>query len=223
MLYDTELLWFKFVQRQCFELYLSHFIGVCPDDQDNDASSVASDDSFVVVIPDCFDPGVPLLSHSSATKMVAPPPNDKQEPTTPVVQQQANVSEPNINLMIFDEPVAPPTQPVYPLQGNSEPRPQENITTDKQTSSPQRPPAPTPYQMLTNPRTHILGRNPWQVGAAFIDSTMHQLDKHIGQPSGMYGCKPSAPKDEKTEASKKDDATAIPGNDTDDEEFQVEF
>lgn len=201
------------------------FTGVCPDDQDDDASSVASDDSFVVVIPDCFDPGVPLLGHSPAAKMVAPPPNDKEELTTPVVQQQANVPEPNINLMTFDEPVAPPTQPAYPLQGSSEPHPQENITTDKQTSrgSPQRPPAPTPYQMLTNPRTHILGRNPWQIGAAFIDSTMHQFDKHVGQPSGMYACKPDAPKDEKIEVSKKDHTTATPGNDTDDEEFQVEF
>ena len=202
----------------------SHFIGVYPDDQDNDASSIASDDSFVVVIPDCFDPGVPLLGHSPAEKMVAPPPNDKQEPVTPVAQQQVNVSEPNINLMTFDELVATPTQPAYPLQGNSEPHSQENITANKQTSrgSPQRPPAPTPYQMLTNPRAHILGRNPWQVGAAFIDSTMHQFDKHIGQPSGMYACKPGAFKDEKMEVSKKDDTSATPGNDTDDEEFQVD-
>ena len=205
------------------------FIGGCPEDEDNDASSVASDDSFVVVIPDCFDPGLPLLGHSPAAKVVVPPPNAKQEPFVPIAQQQqqqqAIVEEPNINLMCFDEPVAPPTQPAYPLQGNSEPRPQENITTDKQTNrgSPQRPPAPTPYQMLSNPRAHILGRNPWQVGAAFIDSTMHQFDKHLGQPSGMYACKPSAPKDEQMEASKKSDRAATTGNDTDDDEFQVEL
>ena len=209
------------------------FIGGCLEDKDDDASSVASDDSFVVVIPDCFDPGVPLLGHPPAAKVVAPPPNIKQEPSAPTVeqqQQQTNVEEANINLMTFDEPVAPPTQPARPLQGNSGPRPQENTTTDKQTNkgSPQRPPPLSPYQMLSNPRTHILGRNPWQVGAALVDSAMHHIDKHIGQPSGMYAGRPGAPqkieiKDEKMEAFKNDDTAATTGNDTDDDEFQVEL
>ena len=210
--------------------------GGFPEDKYNDdASSVASDDSFVVVIPDCFDPGVPLLGHLPAAQVVTPPPNAKQELSPPIAQQQqqqANVEEPNINLMTFDESVTLPTQLAHPYQGNSEPCPQENttVTTDKQINkaSPQRPPAPTPYQMLSNPRTYILGRNPWQVGAAFIDSTMHHIDKHVGQPSGMYACRSSARqkseiKEEKTEASKNDDTAVTIGNDTDDDEFQVEF
>lgn len=193
--------------------------------KDDDASSVASDDSFVVVIPDCFDPGVPLLSQPPAASSVAPP------PTVTHQQQQSSVEESTINLMTFDEPVAPPTQPPCPLQGNSEPHPQENlpiVTTEKQTNkdSPQRPPPLTAYQMLSNPRTHILGRNPWQVGAAFVDSAMHQIDKHFGQPSGMYATRPNAPPKmeldvHKTEATRKDDTTATAGNDTDDDEFQV--
>ena len=188
--------------------------------KDDDASSVASDDSFVVVIPDCFDPGVPLLNQA------APPHNARQEQ-----QQQPNVQEPSLNLMTFDEPAAPPTQPACPLQGNSEPRPQEGapVKTDNQTnkSSPQRPPPLTPLQMLSNPRTHILGKNPWQVGAAFIDSTMHHLDKKIGQPSGMYASRPSAPpkvevNPQHSEPPKNDVTTA--SNDTDDDdEFKVEL
>ena len=198
--------------------------------KDDDASSVASDDSFVVVIPDCFDPGVPLLNQ------VAPTHNPRQEPSMPAgaqEQRQPNVQEPSINLMIFDEPTAPPTQPVCPLQGNSEPHPQEDapVKTDTQTnkSSPQRPPPLTPIQMLSNPRTHILGRSPWQVGAAFIDSTMHHLDKKIGQPSGMYASRPSAPpkvevNPQSSEPSKNDVTTATGSNDTDDDgEFKVEL
>lgn len=212
------------------------FAGGCPilEGKDDDASSVASDDSFVVVIPDCFDPGVPLLSQPPAASNVAPPPSTIQELPVPVVEQeqQSNVQEPTINLMTFDEPEAPPTQPACPLPGNSEPRPQEDapVITDKQTSkgSPQRPPPLTPYQMLSNPRTHILGRSPWQVGAAFIDSTMHHIDKRFGQPSGMYASRPNAPPKmdvgpQKTEATKKDDVAATAGNDTDDDEFQVEL
>ena len=177
------------------------------------------------MIPDCFDPAVPLLGHLPA---VAPPPNVKQEPLASIEgslqQQQAKVEEPSVNLMTFDEPVAPPTKPMCPPQGNSQPHPQEN-TTDKQGLSPQRPALPTPLQMLSNPRTHILGRNPWQVGAALIDSTMHQLDNRIGQPSGMYCGKPSTPQKsetvyEKVEPSKSDDTLAT-SNDTDDDEFQV--
>ena len=178
------------------------------------------------MIPDCFDPGVPLLGHLAA---VAPPPNVKQEPSASVgglQQQQVNMEEPSVNLMTFDEPVAPPTQPVCPFEGNSQPHPQEK-TTDKQTNkcSSQRPALPTPFQILSNPRTHILGRNPWQVGAALIDSTMHQLDNRIGRPSGMYSGKPSPPQKseivyEKVEPSKNDSAL-VTGNDTDDDEFQV--
>ena len=195
--------------------------------KDDDASSVASDDSFVVVIPDCFDPGVPLLNQ------VNPPHNARQEPSVPVVdqQQQPNMQQSTINLMTFDEPAAPPNQPACPLQGNSEPHPQEDalVKTEKQTSksSPQRPPPLTPIQMLANPRAHILGRNPWQVGAAFIDSTMHQIDKNFGQPSGIYASRPSAPpkaevNPQNTEAPKNDEGAATAGNDTDDDdEFKV--
>ena len=202
--------------------------------KDDDASSVASDDSFVVVIPDCFDPCVPLLNQPPAASGLAPPPNAKQEaPMAEQKQCQSNVQEPTINLMTFDEPVAPPTQPACLLQDNSEPHPQEDapVVTHKQISkvSPQRPPPlATPYQMISNPRTHILGKNPLQVGAAFIDSTMHHIDKRFGQPSGMYAKRPDAPpkmdsNPQKTEASKNDDAPATANNDTDDDEFQVQL
>ena len=92
--------------------------------KDDDASSVASDDSFVVVIPDCFDPGVPLLNQ------VNPPHNARQAPSVPVVdqQQQPNMQQSTINLMTFDEPAAPPNQPACPLQGNSEPPPTGRYT-----------------------------------------------------------------------------------------------
>lgn len=194
----------------------------------DDASSVASDDSFVVVIPDCFDPGVPLQDQPPATNISDPPPTAEQQPATEQQQQlQSNVQEPSINLICFEESIALPTQPACPLQGNSEPRSQETkpVTVVKQTSkdSPQRPPPLTPYQIFSNPRTHILGRNPWQVGAALIDSTMHHLDKRFGQTSGMYANRPSAPQKmvnvQKTEASKNDVPAA---NDTDDE-FQVTY
>lgn len=185
------------------------------------------------MIPDCFDPGVPLLSQQppAASGLASSPSPKQQLPPSTVEQQQqqqSNVQEPTGNLITFDEPMASPTKP---LQGNSEPRPQEAVpgATDKLTSkgSPQRPPPLTPYQMLSNPRTHILGRNPWQVGAAFIDSTMNQIDQHFGQPSGMYATKSSTSQKmenemnfQKKEASKND---TTPTGDTDDDEFQVEL
>lgn len=148
-------------------------------------------------------------------------------------QQQKNIP---VDLITFDELVAPPTQPASPLSGNSEPHPRGAampVTADKPASKepPKRPPPPSPYQIFTNPRTHVLGRNPWQVGAALIDSTVHQLDKRFGKPSGMYASRPSAPQKtnsqrntevnpQKAEITKK---TATAGNDSDDDDFQVQL
>jgi len=173
---------------------------------------------------------VPLLDQPpSAANVLAPPPTIKQQPATPIPeqqQQQSIVQEPSINLLSFDEPVAVPTQPLCTFQGNPEPHPQETkpVTVAKQTSkdSSQRPPPPTPYQILSNPRTHILGRNPWHVGATLIDSTMHHLDQRFGQSSGMYASRPSAPQKVEVNSQKatKND-TAAAANDTDEDEFQV--
>ena len=53
-------------------------------------------------------------------------------------------------------------------------------------------------------------------------STMHQIDKKFGQPSGMHASRPSAPpkaevNPQNTEAPKNDGGAATAGNDTDDD------
>ena len=207
----------------------------------DDVSSIASDDSFVVVIPDCFDPGAPLLDQSPKQ----PPPNTVQQQATPTVQKQQQAtptvqeqqqatptfqeqqqqSESSVNLMTFEEPTVAQTA-----------RPTGLFDTATVVSKPavleSSKPAPvTPKQMITNPRTHIWGKSPFQVVAGFIDGAMHHLDTHVGQPSGVYATTApkttTTPKQQPTSPSKQPLAPPMTaacngatGSD-DDEEFKV--
>ena len=157
----------------------------------DDVSSIASDDSFVVVIPDCFEPGVPLLNQSPKS-----PVNSVQQQTPPIVQQQApptvqqkeqpsDNKDSSVNLMTFEEPVVAPTQPVRPT-GLFDTNTAATVVSKPLVLESSKPPPVTPKQMITNPRTHIWGKNPLQVAAGFIDGAVHQFDTHVGQPSGVY-------------------------------------
>lgn len=208
----------------------------------DDVSSIASDDSFVVVIPDCFEPGVPLLNQSpkspvNSVQQQTPPTVPQQAPST--VQQEEQPSdnkESSVNLMSSEEPVTAPTQPVRPT-GLFDTNTSATVVSKPAVLESSKPPPVTPKQMITNPRTHIWGKNPFQVAANFIDGAVHQFDTHVGQPSGVYATatpkttavpkqKPSSTTNQSSSPAKQPSAPPMMTacNDTtgsDDEEFKV--
>jgi len=211
--------------------------GGCPivNDKD-DVSSIASDDSFVVVIPDCFEPGIPLLSQSpkspaETVQQQIPPTVQEQAP--PTVQEEKNHLSDNIgssvNLMTFEEPMVTPSQPVRSTELLD-----STVVSKPAVLESSKPPPVTPKQMITNPRTHIWGKSPFQVAAGFIDGAMHHFDTHVGQPSGLYATgTPKISASKQQPSSTTNQSTKQPSappmmtacNDTtgsdDDEEFKV--
>ena len=176
---------FNFIIGTIFMLAVFTLLtGGCPIVIDrDDVSSIASDDSFVVVIPDCFEPSVPLLNQSPKL-----PVNIVQQQAPPTVQehqQQLDDREYSVNLMTFEEPVVSSTQPVRPT-GLFDTHTAATVVSKPAVLESSKPPPVTPKQMIANPRTHIWGKNPFQVAAGFIDGAMHQLDTRVGQPSGVY-------------------------------------